>query len=154
MQFLPPLPGASTLFNTAFAASADGSVIVGQAKAADGLDHAVRWTSAGAQDLGLGFAYAVSDDGLVVAGPGLIWTAATGRLAINDYLTMNGVSIPPSWDPAFIFALSGDGRTIAGDARSTSGLIQGFVATIPARASPVLVVSTAMFALRRRRGTP
>jgi uncharacterized membrane protein len=152
IQPLPPLPGGSTLFSSAGGVNADGSVIVGDVIAADNMHHAVRWLAAGPEDLGLGAALAVSDNGLVVVGVNqFVWTSVTGRTTLPSYLGLFGVTIPAGWTPRDIFAVSGDGRTFAGEAVSTSGAIQGFVATIPAPATGLMILVPALVGSRRRR---
>ena len=73
IQDLGTLPGGDR--SEAYAVSADGSVVVGRARNAAGLERAFRWTEAGGmQDLGVlpnydeGYAVAVSADGQVVLG--------------------------------------------------------------------------------------
>jgi probable HAF family extracellular repeat protein len=163
MQGLPPLPGSTTLFTRADAANADGSVIVGAAPTASGIDHAVRWTNSEVQDLGVvpgwlaSNAFAVSDDGLVVGGSvsglqeltAVIWTPGTGLMIASDYLGLFGISVPTGWQLREIQAMSGDGLTYAGYARSSTGSLQGFVATIPAPPGLMVFVPALMF-LRRR----
>jgi probable HAF family extracellular repeat protein len=167
MQPLPPLAGGSVAFSSARGVNADGSVIVGNADIPGGGNyHAVRWTAAGALDLGAlsghpnTLAFAVSDDGLVIGGGAdsatgplaFLWTPATGMLALPDYLSMHGVTVPAGWRPAGVYAVSGDGRTFAGAAWNASGVIQGFVATIPAPSGAAVLFVSALFGAHRRRG--
>lgn len=143
--------------------SADGSVIVGQADAPTGGVHAVRWTAAGIQDLGVvpGFtnslALAVNGDGSVIGGrlssdTAFVWTTSTGILRLSDYLTAAGVSLPEGLKLASVLAISDDGRTFAGYTINLQTSVQeGFVATVP---EPASVLSLTLLApcLRRRRG--
>jgi uncharacterized membrane protein len=153
MQGLPALQGASTLYSAAYAVNPSGSIIVGEAIAPDNQYHMVRWTASGAQDLGLGAAYAVSDDGSVVGGAGgLVWTEATGSILVGDYLAQHGVQVPAGWTMPYLWAISGDGLTFGGTALSSTGVYQGFVATIPAPPGAVLVLAPVLVLLRRRRG--
>lgn len=165
MIALPFLPGAVVPEASANAVNADGSVIVGNAKSAtpQGFDHAVRWTASGVQDLGglpgstTSFAVAVSDDGMVVGGfsrisqvqTPFVWTLATGVVPLTEYLASAGVVIPQGWTMTDLLAISGDGLTFAGQARSAAGVRQGFVATVPAPAG--LVVLGLGMLMRRRR---
>jgi probable HAF family extracellular repeat protein len=165
MQSLPPLPGSTSAFTTANAANSDGSVIVGSAPTAAGIDHAVRWDGPGVQDLGVvpgwlfSHAFAVSDNGMVVGGAlsgaqvptAFIWTPGTGSITAVDYLNLFGISVPNGWRMEEVFAVSGDGLTFAGQAISTTGVRQGFVATVPAPAG-LMVFTSAFVLLRRRRG--
>ena len=116
------LPGSA-----AFAASADGSVIVGEADSQPGIQ-AFRWTAAGGME-GLGdvpgfffgsSAADVSDDGSVVVGTGtpgplesteaFRWTPATGLVGLG--------SLPGGDQTSTAFAVSGDGTVIVGGSGS------------------------------------
>jgi len=162
---LPGLPGAAFPWGTANAVSADGSVSVGNAVGVQGSNRMVRWTGGGVEDLGVlpGYtsskAQAVSDDGLVVAGVSYesgsnflatVWTPATGQVSLVDYLASSSVVVPTGWSLVDAHAVSGDGFTFAGQARSAAGVRQGFVATVPAPAG--LIVFGSALLLRRRRG--
>ena len=158
MQPLAPLaPGADSSAN---AVNADGSVIAGASGS-----FAARWTSAGVESLGtlpgalFSHAYAISDDGNVVGGStsggplpqtAMVWTPGTGAVGLADYLGSFGLTVTPGWRTKDVFAISGDGRTFAGDAVSDSGVIEGFVATVPAPAGAVLVLAPAILFPRRR----
>jgi probable HAF family extracellular repeat protein len=166
MQQLPAHPGATNPQGLAAAANADGSVIVGSATNAEGRDVATRWTTTGIEELSLlpgairNIAFAVSDDGLVVGGstrfPSLniatVWTPGTGAVTLTHYLSLHGISVPSEWRLEQIYAISGDGLTFAGEARSPAGIRQGFVATVPAPAGLLVFMCAAPLALRRRRG--
>jgi probable HAF family extracellular repeat protein len=163
MHALPSLPGAAFVYNDANAVNADGSVIVGDATTASGLAHAARWTSAGVQDLGVvapwtvSIAYAVSGDGDVIGGilNGLggdlafVWTADSGMSLLSDYLGAHGVVVPAGYRLEDVYAISGDGLTFGGVARNLSTNVrEGFVATVPAPCSLLILLGPA---LRRRR---
>jgi uncharacterized membrane protein len=166
MQGLPLLPGATIPESVAEAVNADGTVIVGRALNAEGRSRAVRWTSLGAENLGVlpgaltSYAYAVNDDGTVIGGScpifpqqvAFVWTATSGMVRLSDYLSLHSVVLPPDWNLVEVYAISGDGLTFAGEARSTSGVRQGFVATIPAPSGMLVVFSSALLVMRRRRG--
>lgn len=115
------LPGG-TLSSHANGANADGSVVVGMGRSANGVE-AFRWTSAGMQGLGdlpdgnfYSTAQAVSADGEVVVGwgngpPGLQtrafrWTAADG---------MQSLGVLPGAASSIAFGVSGDGAVIVGE---------------------------------------
>lgn len=128
--------------STAEAVNADGTVIVGYSTSPQGISHAVRWVNGEIEDLTIGsiyggsIAFAVSDDGNVIggfAGPAFLWTPSTGMLAAEDFLALRGVSVPSNYLLEDINAISGDGLTIAGQAKNLiSGVHEGFVATMPA----------------------
>jgi uncharacterized membrane protein len=165
MQVLPNLPGAPFVSYEAEAVNLDGSVIVGVAPI-PGARRAVRWTSTGIEDLGTLSGYtssratAVSDDGLVVSGYAyssgtirtpFLWTPTEGMRSLSDTLQLHGVTIPSDIQLREVLAISGDGTTFAGFAFNTSlNRIEGFVATIPAPATS-LVLLAPLVAMRRRR---
>ena len=111
LQDLGLTTGAESI---AIAISADGSVIVGEARDASGFWRAFRWTAAtGMQDIGtLGgpesAAFAVSKDGSVIVGTSLtngstgsndcfIWTAKTGMQNLLSVLQAAGVHTADNW---------------------------------------------------------
>jgi uncharacterized membrane protein len=168
MQPLPSIPGVLSQEGVGTAVNADGSVVVGSAISLLGRGHAVRWTSSGAEDLGVGpgnwfsIARAVDGSGDVVGGstsggiPGsgsraFIWTPTTGLLLASDYLDLHQVQVPPGWNLVEVLAISGDGLTFAGEALSPQGIRQGFVATVPAPSGMIVVFSSALLVMRRRR---
>jgi len=167
MVALPNLPGSTILETFANAANADGSVIVGNAASATPQNyyHAVRWTAAGIQDLGVlpgrinSHAYATSDDGNVIGGISavfpnetpFVWTPLTGMIPLADHLASSGVIIPQGWTLTYLSAISGDGMTFGGQARSPAGITEGFVATVPAPSGLVIVIGSALLLVRRRR---
>jgi uncharacterized membrane protein len=132
----------------------------------DGKSHIVRWNNGTVEDLsaGLGlvnsWGIAVSDDGEVIAGTynqgsistAIAWTAATGSLKLTDYLAMYGVSVPANYRLEYAYAISGDGLTFGGLARNLiTNQAEGFVATVPAPATFMLLVASAIASTRRRR---
>ncbi len=149
MVVLPWLPTAPFASESARAVNADGTVVVGKSPSAGGWSHAVRWTPTGIEDLVSptysavhGIAYAVCDDGSIVGGTvfpsgndlAFVWTPELGMLNAADYLASHGVTVPVDYTLRSIRAISGDGLTIAGDARSfLTSQIVGFVATIPGK---------------------
>ena len=112
-----------TAFSEAWAASADGSVIVGQGS----RGHAFRWTEQGAIDLGTvsgvagnSSAYGVSPDGSVVVGNSISpdgfgparWTAATGMVSLG---------LLPGDTGGVAFGVSADGSVVVGTSGSSAG---------------------------------
>ncbi len=159
---LPSLSGSTS--STAIAVNFDGSIIVGQS--GPDLD-AVLWRDGQISSLGRapgldsGPALAVSDDGAVVVGQGgfagggtiaTIWTPTVGMERLDSYLARNGIQVPSGWTLLKASAVSADGLTIAGEERSSAGVHQGFVVTIPAPGPLALgLLGAATFAVRRRR---
>jgi probable HAF family extracellular repeat protein len=131
---IPPAAASSD----AVAVSADGSVIVGGTSEC----RAFRWTASGVLKLGTlagdidSQAFAVSGDGSVILGwsgdftnpmpqhqyrRSFVWTAQTGMLGIEQYLSAHGIS----WSGGTgATAISADGSTIVG------GGGQGWAATL------------------------
>ena len=112
--------------------SADGSVIVGEARDASGFWRAFRWTaSTGMQDIGtLGgpesAAYAANHDGSLIVGTSLssglsdsndafIWTAKTGIQSLRTVLQAQGVHSADGWVQVTTAAgISANGTVITG----------------------------------------
>ncbi len=165
MQDLPGLPGAPFVSAEAEAVNLNGSVAVGHGPSptSQGHNHAIRWVNGAPQDLGVlpGFlrsaAYAVDDTGTVVGGVSYtgnfvasVWTPSTGMARLTDYLASFGVSTPAGFQAFYVYAVSGDGLTFGGLGRWTAtGLHEGFVATIPAPMTALVLLPPL---LRSRRG--
>jgi uncharacterized membrane protein len=139
MKILPTLTGTSA-YSEARAVNTDGSVIVGTSTASNGLSRMVRWNQGAIEDiakpfLGSSLGLAVSDDGEVVGGnfgnKAIVWTPDTQAVTLKDYLALHGVTVSAGYNPEYLHAISGDGRTFAGEGRHTStGIREGFIATI------------------------
>jgi probable HAF family extracellular repeat protein len=167
---LGDLPGGTTSA-MAFAASANGSVIVGGGTSASGPE-AFRWTQGGGM-AGLGDlpggafnsnARDVTDDGLTIVGRGsdaggfeaFYWTAGGGMQSLTSVLTAAGA------DPALsgwtelteATGVSGDGLYVAGYGIH-NGNREAFIATVPEPASlaPLAVAGAAVLSRRRRRAS-
>lgn len=163
MQELPGFSGVLTGSIYANAVNEDGTVIVGRAPHADGHGHAVRWVNGGLQDLGVfgrfnWHALAVSDSGDVIGGTrtsavstAFIWTPATGMRDASEFLSMHGVATPLNYRLEFVHAISGDGLTLAGEARNLlTNVREGFVATIPSSTSAMVLLAPLLCTRRRR----
>jgi uncharacterized membrane protein len=163
-QVLPPLPGSPDGRTRAFGVNFDGRIVVGSSGPT--ANHFTMWQDGIAVDLGTpansnGIAYAVNNEGTVVVGQvGIgasdfagVWTPGRGVELLSTFLVSTGLTIPSSWSLTQCYAVSGDGKTFAGYATSTTtGNVQGFVATVPGP-SGILVFGSAIFLcnLRRRR---
>lgn len=134
-------PPGGPWFGTAFGVSADGSVVVGRILHSDQTGpEAFRWTQDGGieylgflPDTFISMAYDVSDDGRVVVGwcePGFkpfIWTPETGMRNLYEIATQDlGFDLQP-WQIGTVDAISGDGRTVAGQGYAPNGELEGFV---------------------------
>lgn len=135
--------------------SSDGSVVVGNGVSGNSFQ-AWRWTSAGGVvNIGpaptsgwRGAAVAISDDGQTIVGfyrpfpapatfgRAFIWTAANGMRDLTDLAIAQGISIPAGTILALPLDLSGDGRTVVGQARSSSGAVNGFVLRLEGPVTP------------------
>jgi probable HAF family extracellular repeat protein len=116
----------------ATAISANGSVVVGEARDASGFWRAFRWTSStGMQDIGtLGgpesAAFAVNGDGSVIVGTSLtssstgssdcfVWTATNGMQELKAILDAAGVHTADNWvQLTTLDGISADGTVIVG----------------------------------------
>ena len=129
----------------AWAASADGSVIVGEAVSQAGSE-AFRWTTTGGMvglsDLPGGpyhsRALAVSADGSVVVGycyPGdfgeaFVWDQAHGMRTVRSVLESMGLDLT-GWRLWYAIGVSADGMTFVGTGTNPSGQTEAWIATIP-----------------------
>ncbi len=133
-QGLGDLPGGE-VYSTATAVSADGTVVVGISKSAQGSE-AFRWT-AGTGMVGLGdfpggkfasSANGISADGSIIVGCGL---SANGTEAFR--WTIRGGLVPlgflPGGTSSTAKAVSADGRVIVGEGSSAFGAREAFVWT-------------------------
>jgi uncharacterized membrane protein len=162
MQPLASLDGS--IGSYARGVSADGSYIVGvRTTSNDSLP--TLWHNNVPMDLGTPpgvfdiSPLAVSDDGSVVVGQytpeggtfASVWTAATGFMSLRDYLTANGVTIPAGVLLQDCRGVSADGRTFVGSTFGPAGIVEGYVATIPAPGALSIVALSLLAAGRRRR---
>jgi len=160
-QFLPALGGTGNSY--AFATNFTGNIVVGLS--GNGLP-ATMWTNGVAMELpmtipdGVLTPHGVSDDGSVVVGvvsAGLagrfagIWTASTGIIRLDNYLTSNGVTIPAGVNLEVATSISADGRTFGGYTSSGAISVGGWVATVPAPGVVTVLALAGLFAARRRR---
>jgi len=130
MQGLGSMPGGGSA-ERAYAASDDGSVIVGFGRnAADDIE-AFRWTAGGIVSLGDlpggavdSRAYAVSDDGSVIVGEGV---NSTGHEEAFRWTSGGGIQglgrLPgaPSSGGSYAFAVSADGSVVVGQSNGPNG---------------------------------
>jgi len=169
MRVLNSLPDARYRDTIACAVSADGRVTVGAGSISTGRSVALMWREGSPDAILLGtigqangiFPTGLSDDGSIAVGYAdlnssylpFIWTESTGMISLDSYLNQYGVTVPDGWTLSKCFAVSGDGLTFAGEATTSSGLISGFVATIPAPGSVVVLGVLAVVRRRRSRGS-
>ncbi len=150
--FIDPPSSSNQISSTAYAASADGSVVVGTIDApgtSGASQYAFRWTQAGGL-VTLGnaapsaSALAVSADGSVVVGsmgsggPAFRWTAATGVQNLQALLAVNGAGADLNGWSSLIEAtgVSADGTEITGFGVGPSGTT-AFIAHLPVAAAMV-----------------
>lgn len=171
------LLAGSSLTSAAHAVSADGTTIVGQSYTASSQLEAIRWTQAGGM-VGLGdlpggsvssTAYGVSGNGAIVVGysqgtsgnEAFYWTATSGMLSLQNYLTGQGVDLT-GWTLRNAWAISSDGSTIAGSGLH-NGYTEGFIVSglnltaVPepstyASAAGLIALGAAIWRKRRSRG--
>lgn len=148
----------------------DGSIVVGNVKSLTGESDATVWRNYVPTTLPYPESYRysggtdISDDGSVVLGqvtsrvlpPGSRTTLAIAVwvneefFLLSDYLRSHGVEVPAGWTLYEPKEISADGRTFCGLAFSQDGVVQGFVASIPAPATPMLLLGAIVFSSRRR----
>jgi probable HAF family extracellular repeat protein len=152
MVSLGLLPGS--ISSSARGVSPDGSTVVGAS------GHAFLWTVAnGMQDLGVlpgrqgSGADGVSADGKAVVGNSdgiaFLWTPGQGMVDLNALLPTLGVDLT-GWTLANASAITPDGRTIVGFGHH-NGHTEGWIATIPSPAAPMLLAMSGLLAASRRR---
>jgi uncharacterized membrane protein len=165
IESLGALPAGPTFSSAAYAASADGSVVVGEVLSSPSDESAFIWREGqGMTPLGrppgaaASSARAVSDDGRVVIGGarlgdqvvGFVWDVDHGMRSMFDALRDYGLDstgwteLAPGW-------ISADGTVVAGDGRRPDGHIEGFVAVLPEPAGLLSTCCCTALLLRRRR---
>lgn len=159
-----PTPTGTQNYSVAEAASADGSVIVGESRSfnATNGNEAFRWTAQGGMvplgDLPGGafqsWAYAVSADGSAVvgrasidgacgpfgcgsAGRAFIWDQSHGMRDLVQVLTIEYALDLTGWTLTEARGISADGRTIIGNGTSPAGNLEGWVASLGQPKPPV-----------------
>jgi uncharacterized membrane protein len=161
LQFLPTLDGTTS--GSANGVNGDGSRVIGES----GVEfRGTLWVNGVPLDLTNGSTTAnlspnaLSDDGSVVVGQlnlgqgGLtagVWTQATGMIALSDYLTANGVSIPAGFGLFTCSAVSADGMSFSGWGNGPGPNTYGWVTTIPAPGVLGVLGLGGLLAARRRR---
>ncbi len=156
LMLLPALPSGTLPFE-AYAASADGSVIVGKAET-PGFPQAFRWTAAGgSQPLATRWsdAFDCSADGSVVVGAGLntaaIWDQIHGFRDLQVLLEDEYGLDLSGWDLLSATAISADGLRIVGYGVNPSGQREAWLATLPEPATLSLLALGGLVAVLRRR---
>jgi probable HAF family extracellular repeat protein len=160
MQQLPPLIAGVDCYATAM--TPDGAIIVGTSSTSSG-NQAVVWQNGTVTSLGTFGGYrtiamAVSADGSVIVGRSaqgagdiaLLYDASgwhsIADLLQNQYgLNLGGLALREAW------AISADGRTFAGWGDDAQGNARGWIATIPAPGTLVVVAALGCLGFRRRR---
>lgn len=169
-------PGGVSPYGYAFAASSDGSVIVGGTSAADAIQgeyEAVLWTRDGAVHP-LGFlpgavlpafsiATGVSADGRVVVGMSdptgpFVWDPDHGMRSLTQLLLQAGISEVSHWRLDIVSGVSADGSTIVGNGTNPQGRDEAWLVRIGdtcyancdgSTAAPVLNIGDFMCFLNR-----
>lgn len=144
--------------SSAWGVNADGTVVAGFSG-----NNAVIWTNGIAQNIGMlpgatsAIAYTLSDDGSLVGGysfhgfdaTATLWSQTLGTVDLNSYLPLLGVDLT-GWELDYTRDISSDGTTIVGDGMF-NGELCGWVVTIPAPGTTVLLGAGGLLATRRRR---
>lgn len=159
---LGSLPSASSPWSSPRAISGDGGTIVGLSNGDNTLE-AVYWR-AGTGFVSLGVPppnqtlepVAVSYDGSVIVGNRVTngnlapfyWSQATGAVDLQQLLLSHGAPVQ-GWSLRVVNGVSADGMTIIGGGVDPTGQTTGFIATIPAPAT--LLMLSALIVVRRRR---
>ena len=154
-SLLADVPGNEIYMGSAEATTPDGLIVVGGEAGMPGdeiYEEAYIWTEGqggkligklpGGGAFARAFAYAISDDGSLVAGGsggqfrlGFLWSATTGMINFQDYLLALGVTGLDGWTLGNVRTMSADGTKMAGWGVNPDGLLQGWlVENLPALA--------------------
>jgi uncharacterized membrane protein len=129
---LQPL-SAIHMFSAPGGISGDGQVVVGYALDDAGIYTAVKWTSAGVEEIPAlsgpkvygGNAFMVNTDGSVIMlnseGVTCIWSQSTGTVEFRNYLAIHGVQGFDDVHSIFPMIMSPDGTTFAGQLLTDEG---------------------------------
>jgi probable HAF family extracellular repeat protein len=175
MQDLGTLAGDATSW--ANGVSKDGTTVVGHSTSAGSVNHAFRWT-AGAGMVGLGElaagyesdARGANADGSLIVGTAgvlggnsaFIWSAATGMVNLNSYLTLNGFDLGGVTFTDGL-AISADGSTILANGFTVVALDDGnggtydqqvngsYIINLPTPGAMALLGLAGLAGARRRR---
>ena len=147
------------------AVNADGSIIVGDS---GGIGRGTVWRNGVARQLptivnspAISYiATAMNADASLIggftdegfAGLATVWTPS-GGIYLVDYLKTFGITVPDGYTLDRVWAISADGKTIAGEAETSTRGGVGFVVTIPATGGVGLLGPAVLWACRRRRGS-
>lgn len=165
------------IHSVAWDTNADGSVIVGESFAANGI-RAFRWTATegmvaipGLAGYSSDRASAVSGNGSLIAGnsgrhiadtsqtefDAFIWTAELGAQRLLDVLVAQGATGLEGWRLTSVIDISPDGQWLVGDAIDPTGNTQAFraqLSPVPGPATGLLTLtglaSLGVFSKRRR----
>jgi uncharacterized membrane protein len=174
---LGQLAGAPFDFSAARAASADGSVIVGEARASSNLNVPFRWTAqTGLASLGAlpnaigGGANVISADGTVVLGEfempfghstAFVWDEVHGLRDLASVLTRDSglASQMAGWEFSTVAGLSQDGLSLAGNGIDPQGNFEAWfvhldhplTAPEPSSLAMALLAPAPLFILVRRK---
>jgi probable HAF family extracellular repeat protein len=135
VEGLGDLPGGNFL-SGARAVSADGTVILGYSESDLGQE-AFLWTaSGGMQGLGAGSEtlFAMSADGSVIVGGGIIWDTNNGVRNLRQVLTDLGVPGMDNWLGIGALGISADGRTLVGVGTNPQGYEEAWRVVLPENA--------------------
>lgn len=148
MVGLGHLPGGADS-SRGYGVSADGSTVVGWSASANSAHEAFRWTAStgmhGLGDLPGGlfdsWALAASGDGAIIVGTSLsdapngneafIWDAAHGMRKLKTVLQADYGLDLTGWTPEMAYAISADGRAIAGWGWNPDGWREAWLAVMP-----------------------
>ncbi len=165
LQPLASLNGSTSSY--ARGVSADGRYIVGVTSTSTTRSKATVWRDGLPSELAVPANWlganplAVSDNGQIVVGTGApvvggatgaaIWTPATGLESLADYLASRGAVIPAGVLLEDCIGVSSDGTTFVGTTFGPAGIVEGYVATIPAPGTLGMFGFGVFAAVRRRR---
>lgn len=158
---------AGLMLGHANAVNGNGRIIVGYASPTVGASTPVVWRDGlmsrlqTLADSSRSTPLTLTDDGSLIAGwteffgptprAATIWRADGSVMTLASYFATFGVATPEGWTLESCTAISSDGRTFGGTATNAAGGRAGFVASVPAPATGVVVFGAMLAAGRRVR---
>ena len=135
IEALGDLPGGNFMSRAA-AVSADGNVILGVSESDRGQEAFIWTPSGGMQRLGdsTGDLRAMSADGSVIVGGGVIWDANNGIRSLFQVIADSGITGFENWSSIGAVGISSDGRTIVGEGTNPQGDQEAWRVVLPVNA--------------------
>jgi probable HAF family extracellular repeat protein len=144
--FPPPQPGSTAVRREAFRwTESDGMIALGDLAGGDISSTAFAVSANGSVIVGTGETF--SAEGMPTINEAFYWTPNFGMLNLRDVLVFGGANGLDGWTLTEARGVSYDGLTVAGTAIDPNGVTQAFVATVGAIPEASTIVLSALAAL-------